>query len=113
MAYAPDLEINTQGDTLAEAIEMARDAISLVCIDLEDDGKELPPPSEHVDCAPGDLVSFVDVDLLAYRRSIEKKSVRRNVSLPSWLDRAAKEAGVNVSSILVNALKAELQLTDR
>jgi predicted RNase H-like HicB family nuclease len=113
MAYAPDLEINTQGETLAEAIEMARDAISLVCVDREDDGKPLPSPSQHVSCAEGELVSYVDVDLSAYRRALDKRAVRRNVSLPAWLDQAAKDAGVNVSAILVAALKNELHLTDR
>ena len=38
-AYVPDFDINTQGDDLAEAIEMARDAIGLMGIDMEDDGK--------------------------------------------------------------------------
>ena len=45
MAYVPDLDINTQGDTLAEAIDMARDAIGLVGIDMQDDGKRVPEPS--------------------------------------------------------------------
>ena len=38
MAYVPDQEINTQGEDLAEAIAMARDAMGLVGIDMEDDG---------------------------------------------------------------------------
>lgn len=109
--YVPDLNINTQGASLAEAIDMARDAISIVCVDLQDDGKDLPDPSRHVDSNAEDLVSFVDVDLDAYRRALERRTVRRNVSLPAWLDTAAKEADVNVSAILVKALKSELNLT--
>ena len=35
MAYVPDLEINTQGEDLADAICMARDAISLTGIVME------------------------------------------------------------------------------
>lgn len=81
MAYVPDLTINTQGETLAEAIEMARDAISLVCVDMEDEGRPLPSPSEHIVCGAAEVVSFVDADLVAYRRAIEKRSVCRNVSL--------------------------------
>jgi post-segregation antitoxin (ccd killing protein) len=41
------------------------------------------------------------------------KTVRRNVSLPSWLDVAAKEANVNVSAVLARALKQELNLAER
>ena len=53
MAYVPDLEINTQGKDLAEATTMARDAIGLVGIDMEDDGKQLPAPSAQVTYEPG------------------------------------------------------------
>ena len=110
MAYVPDLEINTQGEDLAQAIAMARDAVGLVGIDMEDDHKPFPAPSEQVPHGEGELVSLVDVDLTAYRRAIEKRTVRRNVSLPSWLNQAADEAGLNVSAILQAALKQQLNL---
>jgi predicted RNase H-like HicB family nuclease len=110
MAYVPDFKINTQGETLADAIAMARDAISLVGIDMEDDGRPLPQPSAHVECTADDIVSMVDADLSAYRRAIEKQPVRRNVSLPSWLNAAADEAGINVSAVLQRALKQELHI---
>ncbi len=114
LVYVPDLEINTSGEDLPDAIYMARDAISLLCITLEDDKKPLPEPSVDL-CAddPNALISYVDFDLEDYRRKLERRTVRRNVSLPLWIDKAAKEAGINVSSVLVNALKAELHLSDR
>ena len=110
--YVPDLECNTQGDTLAEAIEMARDVIGLVCMDMEDDGKPLPSPSAPADVhvQDGEFVSLVDVDVNAYRRAHNQRSVRRNVSLPCWLNEQADRAGLNVSAILQAALKKELQL---
>lgn len=110
MAFVPDLEINTSGSSLADAIAMARDAIGIIGIDMEDDGKPFPDPSAQVDHEDGELVSLVDVDLTAYRRSIEKKTVRRNVSLPSWLNSAAEAAGLNVSAVLQSALKQQLGL---
>ena len=61
-SYMPDFNINSQGDNLAEAIEMARDAMGLMGIDMEDDGKVLPEASDHVASKPNDLVSFVDID---------------------------------------------------
>lgn len=108
MAYVPDLEINTSGSDLADAIAMARDALGVVGIDMEDDGKPFPTPSANVPHEEGELVSLVDVDLAAYRRTIEKKTVRRNVSLPSWLNSAAEAAGLNVSAVLQTALKQQL-----
>ena len=108
MAYIPDLEINTQGDDLAEAIAMARDAMGLVGIDMEDDGKPFPAASKDVQHTAGDTVSYVDADLTAYRRANEKRTVRRNVTLPAWLNEAANEAGLNVSAVLQTALRQQL-----
>ncbi len=110
MAYVPDLQINTSGKDLADAIYMARDAISLIGIDMEDDGEPLPEPSMEAPHEENEIVTFVDADLTEYRRSIEQKTVRRNVSLPSYLDAAANKAGINVSAVLQTALKQQLGL---
>lgn len=110
VAYVPDFDINTQGDDLAQAIAMSRDVIGLMGIDLEDDGKEIPKPSEpsQVSCREGEIVSMVDIDFMEYRRAHERRTVRRNVSLPAWLDMQAEKAGINVSALLQAALKQEL-----
>ena len=108
----PDFAIGTQGDSIPEAMEMARDAIGLMGIDMEDDGKSLPIPStlESVSKGPGDIVTLVDVDFTEYRRKNDMRSVRRNVSLPCWLNAAAEKAGINVSAVLQAALKQQLHL---
>lgn len=110
MAYVPDMQINTQGDTLAEAIHAARDAIGLMGIDMQDDQKPIPAPSptNAVTAGPDEVVSIVDIDFTEYRRAHEQRSVRRNVTLPAWLDTAAEKAGINVSAVLQAALKKEL-----
>lgn len=115
MAYVPDMDINTQGDDLAEAIEMARDAIGIMGIDMEDDKKAIPKPSEagSIKCESDEFISMVDIDFKEYRRANERRTVRRNVSLPSWLDFEAERAGINVSAVLQNALKQELHIADR
>ena len=116
VVFIPDFNINTEGDTLTEAIEMARDAIGLMGIDMEDDKKELPAPSEMNSVTKeteSDIVTLVDVDFAEYRRQNDMRTVRRNVTLPTWLDFEAEKSGVNVSAILQRALKQELHLTDR
>lgn len=116
VVFIPDFNINTQGEDYADAMEMARDAIGLMGIDMEDDGQDLPVPSELEAVSathPGDSVTLVDIDFAEYRRRNDMRTVRRNVSLPSWLNAAAEKAGVNVSAVLQNALKRELQLVDR
>lgn len=114
--YVPDFHINTQGEDIAEAMEMARDAIGLMGIDMEDECKELPVPSK-IDAVEKeneyDIVSLVDIDFTEYRKQNDLRTVRRNVALPSWLDYEARRSGVNVSAILQRALKKELRLTDK
>lgn len=109
----PDLEIGTQGESIPECIEMAREAISMWCICQQDAHQEIPKPSTvSPDHEAGDIVTLVDIDVDAYRRAYDRRTVRRNVSLPSWLDAAAKSAGLNVSAILVSALKSELSIPE-
>lgn len=116
IVYVPDFDINTQGTDYADAIEMARDAIGLMGIDMQDEKEPIPCPSdmsaisrEHAE----DIITLVDVDFADYRRKNDMRTVRRNVSLPSWLNAEAEKAGVNVSAILQAALKRELKITER
>lgn len=116
VVFVPDFNINTQGQDYAGAIEMARDAIGLMGIDMEDDGETLPQPSPMAAVSKereDDIVTLVDVDFTEYRRKNDLRTVRRNVSLPSWLNAEAERAGVNVSAILQTALKQELGLMGR
>lgn len=113
--YIPDFDANTQGKDLTEGIEMARDAIGLMGIDMEDDAKPLPESSrvEKVKSNKGDIVSLVDVDFSAYRRKNEMRTVKKNCTIPSWLNYEAEKANVNFSAVLQNALKQELNITTR
>lgn len=113
-AFIPDFNINTQGDDLCEAIEMARDAIGLMGIDMEDDKKVLPEPCklESIKREPCDIVTLVDVDFAEYRRKNERRTVKKNCTLPSWLCYEAEQANINFSQVLQEALKRELGITE-
>ena len=107
----PDLEVLTEGKDMKNAIDMARDAMELTCVTLEDHKKEIPAPSNTLDITKGTfsedgetILSFVDIDSGEYRRKIDTKTVRRNVALPSWLNYEAEHAGINVSRVLQEAL---------
>jgi len=112
VVYFPDFDTGTQGKDVPDAIYMARDAIGLLGIDMEDDGKSLPHPSRLADVAheANETVTLVDVDFAEYRRQNDMRSVRRNCTLPAWLDAEAAKAKINVSAVLQNALKQELHL---
>ncbi|MBQ1228566.1 MAG: type II toxin-antitoxin system HicB family antitoxin [Firmicutes bacterium] len=116
VVYVPDFNINTQGDDMADAMEMARDAIGLMGIDMEDEGEMLPEGSSFIavkDEYPDDIVTLVDVDFAEYRRKNDLRAVKKNCTIPSWLNFEAEKAGVNFSAVLQAALKRELDIQGR
>lgn len=114
VVFVPDFEINTQGETIAEAMEMARDAIGMCGCYKQDENVEIPMPSniDAIQKGDSDIVTLVDVDFDDYRKKHEMRTVRKNVSLPSWLNEEAERANINFSAVLQNALKAELHISD-
>ena len=97
----------TQGDDLAEAIYMAVDAASgWVLTDLED-GKKPPKASKisDVDLEYDDgFVSLIVLDMDTYAEKYGKRSVRKNLTIPAWLNTFAEEQNINFSQVLQNAL---------
>ena len=95
LVYIPDMSIYTEGSSLTDAIEMARDAIGLKGITIEDMGDEIPLPSDtetaiekakedaddEFDYSTG-IMTLVDVNFAEYRMKNDNKMVRRNVTLP-------------------------------
>ena len=111
LVSVPDLEIDTHGENMADAIFMARDAIGLWGICQQDEKRTIPEPSTTVPPhEPGELVSWVDIDFDEYRRKHDNRTVRRNITLPAWLDEAASKANINVSGFIQNALKEHLDI---
>lgn len=108
----PDFDTGTQGDTIAEAMEMARDAIGIVGIDMQDDGEPLPTPnSGKISKEKDDIVTFVDVDFEEYRKKVDNRSVKKNCTIPYWLSVEADKAHINYSRILQDAIAKALNLS--
>ena len=117
LVEVPDLGVLTEGKDMNDAIDMARDAMELRCVSMEDAKETIPEPSElgglkieeGTFAAEGEtIVSLVDIDSSEYRRKTDMKTVRRNVALPSWLNYEAEKAQINVSRVLQEALMATL-----
>lgn len=108
----PDFDNNTFGETIPEAIEMARDAINLLCVTYEDDKEELPAPSDlaALSCKTNEIKTLVDADPDAYRRMLDNRAVKKNCTIPSWLNEKAEQANINFSAVLQEALKQRLQI---
>ncbi len=116
-AYAvevPDLPgCATGGDTLAEAILMGVDAASGWVLTELEEGRPVPPSSD-IDAVIADSCGFVSLlvlDMAAYAEKYGNKAVRKNLTIPAWLNYQAEQAHVNFSGILQEALMAKLQVS--
>ncbi|MDR3279022.1 MAG: type II toxin-antitoxin system HicB family antitoxin [Synergistaceae bacterium] len=109
-AYAvevPDLPgCATGGDTLADAILMGIDAAAgWVLIELEEG--RLAPVASAIDVVrpePGGFVSLLALDMDAYAEKYGDKSVRKNLTIPAWLNTFAESYHVNFSQVLQDSL---------
>ncbi len=104
VVHVPDLDIGTQGTDLPDAIAMARDAIGLWGICQQDLGKAIPSPSLNISHNNDEIVTLVDIDFDEYRRANDNRTVRKNVTIPGWLEYRSEKAGVNYSKVLTDAL---------
>jgi len=111
--HFPDLpNCYTCGDSLEDAIDMAKDVLCLTLYHHEQEDRAIPaatyPGKFQTDGE--DFATAISVDTDDYRRFYETKLVKKNLNIPSWLNAKAEAANVNFSQVLQRALKAELKL---
>lgn len=103
--YVPDLDLYTQGKDIEDCIYMAKDCIGIWGISEEDARRPIPKGTTLKPVvADNELVSLVEVDFAAYREKNDNRCVRKNCTIPAWLDKKATEQGVNFSAVLQKAL---------
>lgn len=97
----------TYGETLEEAIRMAKDALGGCLCACQDEGVELPAPRlpDEIALQHGEIAAMIDIDLIEYRRQTDTRAVRKNVSLPAWMAYQADRRGINCSQLLQDELR--------
>ena len=128
MVFVPDLNTNnTYGKTLEEALYMAQDLIGgYILEDLDNIEKnKIPKQSKiedidikevqkHWDLDEDDIISafktLVMVDLNEYALKWGNKSVRKNLTIPQWLNTKAEHLNINFSQVLQEALIKKINI---
>ncbi|NLK45544.1 MAG: HicB family protein [Treponema sp.] len=98
----------TFGDDMADAIFMAEDAIAMILAHYEDNGMEIPKPSNIKDIKTSGTVSLVVADTDEWRKLVDNKAVKKTLTIPSWLNKKAEKAAINFSQVLQEALCGKL-----
>lgn len=99
------------GNSLSEAMAMGEDAASGWILGELEDGNEIPPASNIKDIQPDPeigegFVSLLSLDMDAYAAKYGSKSVRKNLTIPAWLNTFAEAEHLNISKVLQDALTA-------
>lgn len=101
----------TEGNDLEEAFEMAIDAASGWVLDELEEGNEIPKASAYADVKPREngQVNIVLLDMDKYAEQYGEKAVRKNVTIPAWLNTFAEKRKINFSQVLQEAILAKTQ----
>ncbi len=101
----------SEGDSLADAILMATDAASGWVLDELEDGKSAPAASPLESIVPdsGGFVNMLVLDMDTYAEKYGEKAVRKNLTIPAWLNTFAEKNDINFSQVLQDSLTAMYQ----
>lgn len=97
-------------NTDEKAVYMAKDALGLHLNGMEEDGEVIPEPTpvSKIKLKDNQVPVLISVYMPLERAKIKHVNVKKTLTIPSWLNVQAEEAGINFSQVLQNALKQQL-----
>ena len=96
----------TEGKNLEQAIEMGIDAASGWILGELEDGEIIPKASDYSEIAAEDgcMVNMLLLDIDSYEEKYGEKAVRKNLTIPAWLNTFAEKNNINFSKVLQDTL---------
>lgn len=96
----------SEGASLIQAIEMATDAASGWILGELEQGASYPSPSDRLTLAVPDgcFINLLILDMDAYAEKYGSKAVRKNITIPAWLNAFGEKNHINFSKVLQDAL---------
>ena len=76
LVYIPDFDQYTEGETITDCVNMAKDLIGLHCLILDEDKNETFPistPINKIEHKDSELVTVVEIDYENYKKKYTKK----------------------------------------
>jgi predicted RNase H-like HicB family nuclease len=111
----PDLDgALTCGDTLEEAVYMAKDVLEGYLLILENDKEHIPNASTYKELSLNikekEQLQLVHADTDIVRHRENNKVVNKMVTIPQYLVEIGKRENINFSQTLRNALEEQLNI---
>lgn len=105
----PDLKgCQTFGESVDETVVNAKEALEGYCITVLESGQNLPKATDikNISVDENSFVTLIDCEL----KNTTRRSVKKTLTIPYWLNEAAVKENINFSDVLQNALKNELHI---
>lgn len=89
-----------------EALRMAREALGVHLWAMEDDNDEIPEPTslDKISVEDNERAVLIEVFMPLIRTAEDNKAVKKTLTIPAWMDSAAKANNINFSLLLQNAI---------
>lgn len=107
----------TQGENIAEALNMATEWLGIKAADFIENNHDLPIPSDIQELNltknnpyPSDLIfdeskSFISMVLVDLSKYLDvNQPVKKTLTIPKWADKVGKELNLNFSQTLTDAI---------
>lgn len=99
----------SDGKTLAETMENAKEAMGLYLEDLSE-YPECTTDFSNIHLNENQIISFVSINMEEHRKKYDTKSVKKTLSIPAWLNTMAENQNINFSQLLQSALMERLNI---
>lgn len=102
----------TCGSDLNEAFEKAEECLGMGITDCINESTALPVRTslDDIELHENETIVIVSVDLDEWLQRFGGKSVRRNITIPEWMDKLVSKRKINVSKVCQEALRKVLNL---
>ena len=108
VSVAP-IGVEADGKTAKDAIDKAQNRLHQKIAEYEDTKVIIPLPSDiPEELEPGQVVVLINVNMEQYRKRHGNRRIRKNVSIPQWLEAAARRQNLSFSQVLEEGLKQRL-----
>ena len=103
----------TEGESLADAILMGTDAASGWILDEWENDRDVPPPSDlsKLEYNEDGMVSLLALDMDSYAEKHGTKAIRKNLTIPAYMNTYAETRGINFSKLLQDAIAKQMAMT--
>lgn len=126
--FFPNFSGGTCGEDINGSYEMAEDFLGMKLKDLYLEGEKFPSPVDInllniKNYARDELEieldkkqekesfkTLIGIDIIRYIKETENKTVRKSVTIPSWLNVAGERMNLNFSKLLKEAVMKELEI---